>query len=131
MVKLNIGKRIERIRILKGIKQETIATELGLSQSAVSRLEHSEEIDKEKLGHIARILGVTPEMIENFNVDDVVNILPNSYNHADTFAPVNFQYDFNPFEKIVELYDLLLISELARIKALEELVNTLREKSKD
>ncbi|WP_243656032.1 MULTISPECIES: helix-turn-helix transcriptional regulator [unclassified Sphingobacterium] len=33
---INIGSKIGRIRELRGIKQEVLAAELGISQSAVS-----------------------------------------------------------------------------------------------
>lgn len=62
---MQIGKVIAYIRILKGIKQQSLAKELGISQQAVSKLESSERIDDEKLEHVAEILGVTAGTIRN------------------------------------------------------------------
>lgn len=128
--KQHIGKKIERIRILKGIKQEVLASELGLSQSAVSRLEQSESVDREKLVRIADILGVTPEMIENFNEETAVNIFANNYNGSDNSAAVNFQCHFNPFDKIVELYERMLETERNKVTLLEELVKSQQKDGK-
>ena len=72
-VNQHIGRKIERIRILKGVKQETLASELGVTQGAVSRMEQSEGIHEGKLGRIAEILGVSAEMIKNFNEEAVFN----------------------------------------------------------
>ena len=40
------GRNVKRIRELMGIKQDTLALELGLSQQAVSALEQKEKIDE-------------------------------------------------------------------------------------
>ena len=49
----HIGRNISRIRELKGIKQEALAFEIGVSQQSVSNIEASENIDDEKLIEIA------------------------------------------------------------------------------
>ena len=45
----HIGRKIARIRELRGMKQETLAEELGISQQSVSSLEKSETLEDEKL----------------------------------------------------------------------------------
>lgn len=40
---MQIGKKIAYIRILKGIKQQSLAKELGISQQAVSKKERKKE----------------------------------------------------------------------------------------
>jgi len=52
----HIGRKISRIRELRGMKQETLAEELGISQQAVSNIENSEKVDDVKLEEIAWIL---------------------------------------------------------------------------
>ena len=54
----HIGRKISRIRELRGIKQETLASEMGVSQQTVSRLEQSETIEDEVLLKVAGVLGV-------------------------------------------------------------------------
>jgi transcriptional regulator with XRE-family HTH domain len=75
----NIGRKIGRIRELRGIKQEILAEELGVSQQTVSRMEQSEVVEKELLEKVAKILGVTPDAIKNFSEEAVVNYF-NTFN---------------------------------------------------
>jgi transcriptional regulator with XRE-family HTH domain len=80
---LNIGRKISKIRELRGIKQEALATELGISQQAISKIEQSADVDGEALEKIAKILGVTPEAIKNFSEEAVVNYF-NTFNDNST-----------------------------------------------
>lgn len=107
----HIGKKISRIRELRGIKQEGLALDLGISQQMVSKIESSEEVEPELLDKIATVLGVPSEAIKNFNEDAVINIIANTVNNHDQSASVFISPTFNPIDKIVELYERLLESE--------------------
>lgn len=69
--KPHIGRKISRIRELRGMKQEALALALGVSQQTVSHLEQSENVEEDKLGQVAKVLGVTPEAIKNFSEEAV------------------------------------------------------------
>jgi DNA-binding XRE family transcriptional regulator len=69
----HIGRKISRIRELRGIKQETLASELGVSQQSVSRMEQSEVLEDDVLEKVAKILGVQPDAIKNFSEEAVFN----------------------------------------------------------
>jgi len=113
---LHIGRKIERIRMLRGIKQETLAAQLGVTQAAVSKMEQSEKVSEDKLTKVAQILGVTPDTIKNFSEDSAVNNIQNTFHdHA-------VQNQFNPVEKIVELYERLLSGERQKVELLESLL---------
>jgi len=115
------------------MKQEALASELGVSQQAVSAMENKETIEKELLGQVARILGVTPEAVENFDEETVINFFNNfndssvgSFSNAGTF---NSNCTFNPLDKLVEvyeenkrLYERLLEAEKQKIAYLEKLI---------
>lgn len=73
----HIGRKISRIRELHGMKQEALAFELGINQQAVSAMENKESIEKDLLTQVAKILGVTPEAIENFDEDKGINYFNN------------------------------------------------------
>lgn len=75
----HIGRKISRIRELHGIKQETLASELGVSQQSVSRMEQSEVLEDDVLENIAKILGVTTDAIKNFSEEAVINYF-NTFN---------------------------------------------------
>ena len=55
----HIGRKISRIRELRGMKQEALAAELGISQQSVSSLEQSEHIEDEKLAKFYKDLMVS------------------------------------------------------------------------
>lgn len=119
---LHIGRKISKIRELRGMKQETLAAELGISQQAISKIEQSEEIEDEALEKIAKVLGLPPEAIKKFNEDAVINIIASTVNNHDQSASVFFNPTFNPIEKIVELYD-------EKVALLERLLQAEKEKN--
>jgi transcriptional regulator with XRE-family HTH domain len=114
----HIGRKISRIRELRGIKQEYLASEIGVSQQTVSRLEQSETIEDEVLEKIAGVLGVTAEAIKNYSDEAVIYNIQNNYDNAAH----NINYNFNPIEKIVALYD-------EKIALLERLLIAEKEKN--
>ena len=134
--KVHMGKNIARIREIKGMKQETLAAELGISQQAVSQLEQKETMDKEKLEEVAQALGVTPEAIRAFNEDAAFTFINSNAFHdnsaLNTFTSgnnQNYQPTFNPLDKIMEqsvkieeLYKALLKSEQEKNELLEKML---------
>ncbi len=111
----HIGRKIARIRELRGMKQETLAQELGISQQSVSHIEQSETLDDAKLEEVAKVLGVTEEGLKNFS-DEAV------FNNINNFHDNSIQNNFNPVEKIVELYERLVQAEKDKVTYLEELL---------
>jgi transcriptional regulator with XRE-family HTH domain len=110
---LHIGRKISRIRELRGMKQEALAAELGISQQAVSKIEQSEDIDGESLEKIAKVLGVTVEGLKHFTEDSV-------FNNINNFHDNSIQNNFNPIEKVIELYERLLQSEREKVELLSK-----------
>lgn len=111
----HLGRKVERIRMLRGIKQETLASQIGLSQSTLSKLEQSETIDDAKLKLIADALGVSVDTIKNFNEENAIYNIQNNYDSSTN----NINYQNNPVDKIVELYERLLESERQKVAILE------------
>jgi transcriptional regulator with XRE-family HTH domain len=121
---LHIGRKISKIRELRGMKQEALAVELGISQQAISKIELSEKIEDEVLDKIAHALGVTSEGIKKFNEEAVFNIIGNNYH--DSSSSVQYQCTFNPIDKLIEvfeenkkLYEQLLASEREKVEILK------------
>jgi len=131
--KNHIGRKISRIRELRGMKQEALAIALGISQQSVSNIENSEELDDEKLIEVAKVLGVTPEAIKNFSEEAAINFFNNFYDNSFTNSQGTFNAShctFNPLDKVVELfeenkklYERLLHAEKDKVAYLEKLVN--------
>lgn len=110
---LTIGQKIERLRTFRGFKQEYLASKLGISQQQVSKIEQQEDIEDELLKQIADILGVTPEVIKNFDDEKITYVINHQYNIYNNEIKDNASntFVFNPIEKIAELYERLLSSE--------------------
>jgi transcriptional regulator with XRE-family HTH domain len=101
---LHIGRKIARIRELKGIKQEALAIDLGVSQQTVSNIEKSEKIEDEVLEKIAKSLGVSSETIQNFSEEAVINYF-NTFNDSSINQGQNYHCTFNPLDKLLELVE--------------------------
>lgn len=121
----HLGRKISRIRELRGMKQEALAFELGISQQAVSKMEQSEKIEDEVLEKVAQILGVPAESIKHFSDEAVFNIISNTFHNSSSdsstliTSSLNYQPTFNTIEKIVELYERLLASEREKVELLK------------
>ncbi|SMC73737.1 helix-turn-helix domain-containing protein [Pedobacter nyackensis] len=121
--KVHIGRKISRIREIRGIKQDALATELGVSQQAISKIEQSEEVEDSTLEKIAAVLGVTIDSIKNFSEEGIVNYF-NTFNDTSVNQGSIGSYNvcnFNPLEKVIELYN-------EKVELLERLLQSEREK---
>ena len=117
----HIGRKISRIRELRGMKQEALAIELGVSQQTVSNIEKSASIEADLLAQVAEILGVAPEAIENFSEEAVFNIMNNTFQDSSSNNN-NYLCTINPLDKIIELYERLLEAEKSKVEHLERLL---------
>jgi transcriptional regulator with XRE-family HTH domain len=127
--KVHQGRAVKRIREILQVKQETLASELGISQQSVSLLETKETIDPETLEQIAKTLKVPVEAIKNFNEEAAIYNIQNNYDNANPNYSFNNYCTFNPLEKYVEtveknekLYEALLKSEREKIALLEKML---------
>lgn len=130
----HIGRKISRIRELRGMKQEALAAELGISQQAVSKMEQSERVEEEILEKVAMILAVSPEAIKKFNEEAVFNIISNTFHNTSSdsstliASSLNYQPTFNTIDKIVELYNEKIELYNEKVALLERLLQSEKEK---
>ena len=110
---MHLGKNIERICKLIGIKQADLAKRLNTNQQEISRIESKAEINDELLERIAKAIGFPKEVIKAFSDEKLVN----SINQLG--GAIIAQY-INPIEKIIELYEKQLIEKDKRIAILEK-----------
>ena len=120
----HVGRNLQRIRVYVGMKQEALAADLGVNQQVISKIEKQEEIEEGFLKRIAEVLGISEEVIKDFDVEKTIfNINHHNYKDANisegatTYAIVQ---QINPLEKIVELYERLLKSEQDKIEILKK-----------
>ena len=75
---LQIGQKIKKLRELKNFTQSHLASELGITQSAYSKMELGEtEVSYTKLAKIAEVFGMSPEEIMTFNEQMIFNVMHN------------------------------------------------------
>jgi len=75
---LQIGQKIKKLRELKNFTQSHLASELGITQSAYSKMELGEtEVSFSKLTKIADVFGMSPEEIMTFNEQMIFNVMHN------------------------------------------------------
>lgn len=131
---IHLGDHVRRMRTALGVKQATLATELGTTQQNISRIEQEEDVDDVTLGKIASALGVSAEAIKNLPEDGHVfiqtlhdNSVGNASNSGSGPAGSFSQCTFNPIDKIMELldenrklYERLLESEREKIEILKQ-----------
>lgn len=116
---MHVGHNIARLRNYRGIKQEDMATRLHMSQQNYSLIENSDKISESVLKKIATELEYDTEFIKD--LPDTPHVYSTNQSGGNVI-----NYNFNPIEKIVELYDALLKSEREKIALLE---NVIKKKS--
>ncbi|WP_156307946.1 helix-turn-helix domain-containing protein [Sphingobacterium endophyticum] len=120
------GRNIKRFREMLGMKQEALAFELGedWTQKKVSQLEAKEKIETDILEQVAKILKVPAEAIQNFDVDQAVNIISNTFNDQSNGYNYYPNFHFNPVDKMIELYERMLQQQKEMIDKLEKLLSS-------
>lgn len=93
------GHAIKRLRHSLGMKQEVLASNMGLSQTQISTYEQRKVINKELIEKFAKALGVAPEIIKELEEDPVTVFIENNSCGAYNINT----YNNNPVERIIEL----------------------------
>ncbi|GET35182.1 transcriptional regulator [Prolixibacter bellariivorans] len=101
------GHAIKRIRRTLGVKQEALASDLGLSQAQISTYEHKKVIDDGMIEKFAKALNVAPEFIKELEEDPVTVIIENNTfeKGSSNIGKVDGDHiiNNNPIEQILEL----------------------------
>ena len=127
MQNIHQGKNIKKIREIIGMKQETLANKLGMTQQSISQLEQKELVDSKFLLDVANAMNVSTEVIEKMTEDAAKNFI-NTFNDSSGF---NYQCNFNPLEKYItaveenkKLYEALLKAEREKYDLLKDKYST-------
>ena len=111
---LHLGKKIERVRRLRGMTQTELGQLLGITKQAVSKMEQTEKIDDERLEKIASALGVTTDGLKEYNEETVLYNTINFYENCGVkTSAVSNNHTFNnfPIEQAIEMFEKLLQKE--------------------
>jgi transcriptional regulator with XRE-family HTH domain len=123
---LHIGRKIERIRRLRGMTQADLGDLLGVTKQAVSKMEQTEKVEDEKLKQVAEALGVTEDGLKKFTEETVLyytnNFYENSNATATNIGTVSNVENINHFsmEQAVKLFEELLKIEREKFKQEKE-----------
>ncbi|HEX7756406.1 MAG TPA: helix-turn-helix transcriptional regulator [Niabella sp.] len=127
--KIHQGRNIKRFREMLGIKQDALAFELGddWNQQKISLLEQKETIDAPLLQQISAALKIPAEALQNFDEEQAVNVIANTYSFQDfkdnaVASGFNYQPSFNPIDKMVELYERMIQQQKEMIEKLEKII---------
>ncbi|WP_294273973.1 XRE family transcriptional regulator [uncultured Chryseobacterium sp.] len=122
--KIHQGRNVKRFREMLGVKQEALALDLGdeWNQKKVSLLEQKDVIEEAILQKISEILNIPVEAFQNFDEEQAITVIANTFNTHDQSSGVNIHpiYNINPIEKWLEA--------LEEIKKLNEEKMTLYER---
>ncbi|MGB3343984.1 MAG: helix-turn-helix transcriptional regulator [Aequorivita sp.] len=122
-VSSHIGRKIEKVRVLRGFTQTELGELLGgISKQAISKLEQTEVIDEDRIEEVAKALGVTPSGLKKFNEESVLYATANFYEGSHS-VNTNINTIVNdPIDKIIEFYE-------KRLQDLRnEIIATLKDK---
>jgi transcriptional regulator with XRE-family HTH domain len=105
--KIHEGRNVKRFREMLGIKQDALAADLGndWNQQKVSLLEQKESIDPTLLQQISSALKIPAEAIQNFDEEQAVNIISNTFHDEAVAYAEQYKCQFNPLDKIVQLHE--------------------------
>jgi len=127
--KIHHGQNIKRIREMLGVKQDILASTLGLSQQAVSQLEQKEALDQETIEKVAKALKVPSDAIKNFSDEAAVNYFNTFNDNSVSHVIGNYgTYNFNPIEKWLEALEENKKLVEQNTKLFERLLQSEREK---
>lgn len=113
----HLGQNIARLRGFRKIPQKEMASKLKMAQQTYSNLENKAEIDEELLDRIALVLDFPVQAIKELDSHSVLSVNQQGGNTGSVF------YQYNPNEKIIELYERML-------KEKDEVIETLRKQVK-
>ncbi|MCF0061474.1 helix-turn-helix domain-containing protein [Dyadobacter chenwenxiniae] len=129
--KIHEGRNLKRFREMLGIKQDVLAFELGSdwNQQKVSLLEQREKIDSDILEQVSAILKIPSEAIRNFDEDQAINIISNTFHDQAYLGNPHSTFNVNPIAEIrklheekMELYERMLKEKDEMMGRLERLI---------
>jgi transcriptional regulator with XRE-family HTH domain len=126
--KIREGRNLKRFREMLAIKQDHLAFELGedWNQQKISLLEQKEKIDSDILEQVAAILKIPAEAIRNFDEEQTVNIISNTF-HEKAFENSfnNGTIHFHPVDKLIQLHEEKIALYERMLKEKDEMMERL------
>ena len=125
--KIHEGRNIKRFREMLGIKQESLAIDLGddWTQKKISLLEAKETIDEAVLKQVSGILKIPGEAFQNFDEEQAINIIANTFDNGSILNGINHNPTFHPIDKLVQLHEEKIALYERMLKEKDEMMTRL------
>jgi transcriptional regulator with XRE-family HTH domain len=127
--KIHQGRNVKRFREMLGVKQEALAFDLGndWNQKKISILEQKDVIEHDILKQISTSLRIPVEAFQNFDEEQAVNIISNTFNDQSNGYNYYPTFNVNPREKWIEALDEIKRLNLELLKAKDEQIKILEK----
>jgi len=112
-----------------GIKQEALAFDLGddWNQKKISLLEQKEVVEDPLLKKISEVLKIPVEAFQNFDEEQAVNIISNTFGDHSIGYQKNDNPIFNPIEQVLKLHEEKIALYERMLKEKEEMMGRLEK----
>ena len=119
---IHLGRKIERIRRLRGMTQAELGELLGITKQAISKMEQTEKMEDDRLDEIASALGVTVEGLKKFNEEAVFNNTNHFHENCGVKTSTGNIHTFNnfPIEEVMNLFEKLIEKERKKFESLKK-----------
>ncbi|MDR4893457.1 helix-turn-helix transcriptional regulator [Chryseobacterium cucumeris] len=127
--KIHQGRNIKRFREMLGIKQEALAFDLGedWNQKKISLLEQKETIEDPLLKRISEVLKIPVEAFQNFDEEEAVNVIANTFGDHSIGYQKNDNPIFNPIEQVLKLHEEKIALYERMLKEKDEMMARLEQ----
>ncbi|WP_321995997.1 helix-turn-helix transcriptional regulator [Draconibacterium orientale] len=131
--KVHEGRNVKRFREMLGIKQDALAYELGegWTQKKISQLEQKETIELPLLKEISSTLKIPVEAFQNFDEEQAINIISNTFDNCNQPASIFYNSTVNPVEQIVKLHEEKIALYERMLKEKDEMMGRLERLIKE
>ncbi|WP_374175075.1 helix-turn-helix domain-containing protein [Flavobacterium tructae] len=127
--KIHQGRNVKRFREMLGIKQEALAYDLGedWNQKKISMLEQKDVIEDNLLKQISNSLRIPVEAFQNFDEEQAINFISNTFNDQSNGYNYYPTFNVNPIEKWIEALEEIKRLNLELLKAKDEHIKVLEK----
>ncbi|QWT85401.1 helix-turn-helix transcriptional regulator [Chryseobacterium sp. PCH239] len=127
--KIHQGRNIKRFREMLGIKQEALAFDLGedWNQKKVSLLEQKETIEDPLLQKISEVLKIPVEAFQNFDEEQAINIISNTFDNCQQPASIFYNSTINPVDQLIKVHEEKIALYERMLKEKDEMMARLEQ----
>jgi len=127
--KIHQGRNIKRFREMLGIKQEALAFDLGedWNQKKVSLLEQKETIEDPLLQKISEVLKIPVEAFQNFDEEQAINIISNTFDNCQQPASIFYNSTLNPVDQLIKVHEEKIALYERMLKEKDEMMARLEQ----